>query len=147
MSSALRVLLSNSKIALLSDLGRGGQLPRPALRAIPNYPGDPSRNIREAPSTLELSRSDVPHDHPLAAVFPVLADDDLQSLADDIKTNGLQQPIVIDEAGVSIDGRNRLAAGAMAGIEPYSLTIRSADKRPKARLRRSGQGRPKTGQH
>ena len=56
--------------------------------------------------------------HPLAARFPVLPDDDLASLAEDIKTNGLLHPLVIDEKGTLIDGRMRLDACNKAGVEP-----------------------------
>jgi hypothetical protein len=56
--------------------------------------------------------------HPLAALFPMLAPDDLAALAEDIKLHGLQTPIVIDDAGLLIDGRNRLAACEIAKIEP-----------------------------
>jgi ParB-like chromosome segregation protein Spo0J len=56
--------------------------------------------------------------HPLADLFPMMEPDDLAALADDIKANGLQQPIVVDDAGVLIDGRNRLAACKRAGVEP-----------------------------
>lgn len=65
--------------------------------------------------------------HPLAALFPMLADDDLKSMAEDIKANGLRHPIVIDEAGVLVDGRNRLEACLRAGVEPDYLMIDSAD--------------------
>jgi ParB-like chromosome segregation protein Spo0J len=56
--------------------------------------------------------------HPLAAVFPMLTSDELAELADDIKANGLLHPIMIDDTGVLIDGRNRLAACEIAGVEP-----------------------------
>ncbi len=55
--------------------------------------------------------------HPVADLFPMLPDDELKDLADDIKTNGLQQPIVVS-AGVLIDGRNRLVACEMVDVEP-----------------------------
>jgi ParB-like chromosome segregation protein Spo0J len=48
--------------------------------------------------------------HPVANLFPMLPDDELQELADDIRANGLQHPIVLDKDGVLIDGRNRWAA-------------------------------------
>ncbi len=48
----------------------------------------------------------------------MLSDDDLDSLADDIKTNGLRTPIVITAAGVLVDGRNRLAACKLAKVTP-----------------------------
>jgi disulfide oxidoreductase YuzD len=47
--------------------------------------------------------------HLLAALFPMLPDDDLKALAEDVRANGLMYPVAIDEAGVLIDGRNRLA--------------------------------------
>lgn len=48
----------------------------------------------------------------------MLADDELQALADDIAANGLQQPVVVDADGGVLDGRNRLAACQRAGVEP-----------------------------
>jgi len=56
--------------------------------------------------------------HPAAAAFPMLADDDLKLLADDIAANGLLHPIVITPIGQLLDGRNRLAACTLAGVEP-----------------------------
>ena len=43
---------------------------------------------------------------------------DLQALAEDIKQNGLAHPIVSTSDGVVLDGRNRLKACEIAGIEP-----------------------------
>jgi len=56
--------------------------------------------------------------HPAAALFPMLPDDELRELAEDIKANGLIHPVVLDTDGALIDGRNRLAACRMAGVEP-----------------------------
>jgi hypothetical protein len=56
--------------------------------------------------------------HPLAALFPMMTDDELVELADDITTNGLLHPLVIDANGVLIDGRNRLRACEIARVEP-----------------------------
>lgn len=56
--------------------------------------------------------------HPIADLFPMLADDELTELADDIKQRGLLQPIVLDADGRVLDGRNRLAACAIAGVKP-----------------------------
>jgi hypothetical protein len=54
--------------------------------------------------------------HPAADLFPLLSESELRELADDIKQNGLQQPIVIWETGKQlIDGRNRLDALARIG--------------------------------
>ncbi len=51
--------------------------------------------------------------HPSAAVFPMLPPDELAELAESIKENGLQNPIVM-QRGVLIDGRNRYAACKLA---------------------------------
>ena len=59
--------------------------------------------------------------HPVAKLFPMLADNELQALASDIKANGLQQPCVM-QGGVLLDGRNRLAACKLAGVEPRFTT-------------------------
>lgn len=77
--------------------------------------------------------------HPAAALFPMMSDDELRELAADIKANGLHEPIVcyVDNAdwsaegallpdgepnfrqlGTLVDGRNRLAACDLVGVEP-----------------------------
>jgi hypothetical protein len=59
--------------------------------------------------------------HPAADELPPLPRDELQALADDIKRNGLQSPIVIwgqrftDPDAVLLDGRHRLNALEMIG--------------------------------
>lgn len=60
--------------------------------------------------------------HPAADLFPLLPEDELQKLAEDIRTNGLKEAIVFhvsDKGGepLLIDGRNRLAAMEKAGID------------------------------
>lgn len=55
--------------------------------------------------------------HPAASLFPVMEGADLEALAADIQTNGLLVPIVLHE-GLVLDGRNRLAACELAGVEP-----------------------------
>ena len=55
--------------------------------------------------------------HPAADVWPMLADDKLRELADDIKANGQIHPIVIVD-GKLVDGRNRMVACEVAGVEP-----------------------------
>lgn len=59
--------------------------------------------------------------HPAAAVYPMIRGDELTQLAADINENGLLDPLVIKyESGnpILIDGRNRLAACLMVGVEP-----------------------------
>ena len=57
--------------------------------------------------------------HPAAADFPMLDESELGDLANDIATNGLIIPIVLDATGkILIDGRNRLRACEIAGVEP-----------------------------
>ncbi len=61
--------------------------------------------------------------HPAAASWPMLADDELDQLAADIKANGLIQPIVLDADGLILDGRNRHQACLLAGVEPTFTTF------------------------
>jgi len=61
--------------------------------------------------------------HPLAASFPMLEGEELDDLVDDIRDNGLHQPIVLDKNGQLIDGRNRLKACELAGVEPIFTTV------------------------
>lgn len=56
--------------------------------------------------------------HPFSKLFPMLGDDELQALAEDIRVNGLEVAILIDTKDRIIDGRNRAAACAIAGVEP-----------------------------
>lgn len=65
--------------------------------------------------------------HPVADLFPMLADDELAELAEDIKQRGLLQPIVLDSEGRILDGRNRLAACELVGVEPRYETYGGED--------------------
>lgn len=65
--------------------------------------------------------------HPVADLFPMLADDELKDLAIDIAERGLLQPIVLDTEGRILDGRNRHAACAIAGVEPTFTTYDGDD--------------------
>jgi hypothetical protein len=67
--------------------------------------------------------------HPLAAVFPMMAEDELAELAEDIRANGQINPIMLDAAGAVVDGRNRLAACQIAGVEPQFATLKGQDPR------------------
>jgi len=55
--------------------------------------------------------------HPLCTLFPRMAGQEFQSLVDDIKANGLREPIIIHE-GMILDGGNRYRACIEAGIDP-----------------------------
>jgi hypothetical protein len=66
--------------------------------------------------------------HPVAELFPMMTDDELAALAEDIKANGLIHPIILDAEGKTlIDGRNRLAACKRAGIEPRFNRLNGQD--------------------
>jgi ParB/Sulfiredoxin domain len=56
--------------------------------------------------------------HPVADLFPMLEGEELRELAEDIKTNGLRDPIVMTSKGILADGRNRLSACKFAKVNP-----------------------------
>ena len=60
--------------------------------------------------------------HPAAELLPMLSDDELAQLADDIRVNGQRDPILVwmDADGRTwlLDGRNRREACKLAGVEP-----------------------------
>ena len=56
--------------------------------------------------------------HPLASDYPMLGADELADLAQSIKDQGQLDPITLSPDGVLLDGRNRLAACDLAGVEP-----------------------------
>lgn len=55
--------------------------------------------------------------HPVANIFPMMQPDEYQALVEDIRANGLLEPIWTHEGQV-IDGRNRWKACQEAGIAP-----------------------------
>lgn len=64
----------------------------------------------------------------VADLFPMVAQDELAELAEDIAENGLQEPIVIAQVNgewMLIDGRNRLAACRLAKINPHYRVLDS----------------------
>lgn len=65
--------------------------------------------------------------HPAADLFPMMAKEELEDLAQDIVANGLVHPIVIDEQKQVIDGRNRLAACKIANVEPRFEQLNGRD--------------------
>lgn len=62
--------------------------------------------------------------HPVADRFPLVGDLELRNLAESIRDDGQQVPIVVTAEGVLIDGRNRWRGCAMAGVEP-DIEVRS----------------------
>jgi ParB-like nuclease domain len=61
--------------------------------------------------------------HPATALFPIISDAELDELGEDIRRNGLQQPITIlrksNDDELLLDGRNRLDALERVGIKFY----------------------------
>lgn len=62
--------------------------------------------------------------HPAAELFPMMGAEALQALADDIKAHGQREPVILFDDAV-LDGRNRLLACEMAGVEPRVVTMES----------------------
>ena len=57
--------------------------------------------------------------HPAADLFPMMTPDEITALGEDIKNNGLKQPIVLiktPDGEALLDGRNRLDAMASVGL-------------------------------
>ena len=65
--------------------------------------------------------------HPVAAAFALLADADLQALADDIEARGLIHAIKTDRRGIVLDGRNRLRGCEIAGVTPRFEVVEIGD--------------------
>lgn len=74
-------------------------------------------------STREPGR--IPH-HPLAGLFPMLGEDDLRRLADDIETRGQEEPVWLLD-GKILDGRNRDAACHLIGIDAWTKEYEGKD--------------------
>lgn len=55
--------------------------------------------------------------HPYSCAFPLMTEERLGELADDIRKHGLNNPLIIFE-GKILDGRNRSAACLLAGVKP-----------------------------
>ena len=64
--------------------------------------------------------------HPVANLFPMMSGEPFTSLVDDIKKNGLQNPVVM-QGDTLIDGRNRMAACTAAGVKPHFTEYEGKD--------------------
>lgn len=65
--------------------------------------------------------------HPAADILPLLSESETNALAADIRQRGLINPIVYTVDGLLLDGRNRLRACLLAGVEPRSVVYRGDD--------------------
>lgn len=85
-----------------------------------------------SPNAKPKSWREVIRIHPAAELFPLMSADDLKATGEDIKKNGMRVPIVLwskTEYGAPVlllDGRNRLLAAELAGIEVFEVR---ADKK------------------
>ena len=58
--------------------------------------------------------------HRLASLFPPLADQELEALADDIRQHGQREPVLMYEGKV-LDGWNRVRACRLIGRKPWVM--------------------------
>jgi ParB-like chromosome segregation protein Spo0J len=65
--------------------------------------------------------------HPVADLFPLIEGDEFDQLVDSVATAGLMHPLVLDPAGVLLDGRNRLRACEKAGVAPRFVVYEGDD--------------------
>ena len=63
--------------------------------------------------------------HPVADIFPMVEGESLQSMVEDIRANGLLEPIIL-QGNVILDGRNRLKACELAGVTPRYREVDSS---------------------
>lgn len=59
--------------------------------------------------------------HSAATLFPLMDAEALQALADDIREHGQREPVILYHGAV-LDGRNRLRACELVGVEPRFVT-------------------------
>ena len=102
----------------------------PAFDAETQIDQEASSSSRESesaryPAATPIGASDVEtvEFHPLANVFPLLEGEEFDRFVEDIKRNGLREPIVKTPDNRILDGRNRYRACLKAGVEPRFETI------------------------
>jgi hypothetical protein len=64
--------------------------------------------------------------HPVADIFPMLPEQELLMLSEDIKANGLKQPIWTSDEMI-LDGRNRYRACKIARVDPAFKEFKGGD--------------------
>jgi hypothetical protein len=64
--------------------------------------------------------------HPLADLFPMMSDEEIDALGEDMLANGQRESIALFDEKI-LDGRNRYLACMRKGIEPRFINQRPAD--------------------
>jgi hypothetical protein len=87
--------------------------------------GNPNSKNQNEPRELENWQKycDEANWHDAAKLLPLLSEDKLKELADDIREHGLLNPIVLADGKV-IDGRNRILACRIAGVIPTFIELK-----------------------
>jgi ParB-like chromosome segregation protein Spo0J len=65
--------------------------------------------------------------HPVAALFPIMNDEELNDLIEDIRQNGQRENIVLDGDGQLLDGQNRQIACERLAIKPRTRIYEGGD--------------------
>lgn len=65
--------------------------------------------------------------HPVANLFPYMEGEPFQEFVEDIRVNGQREPVVLDEQGRLIDGRNRARACQQLGVDVKEMTYSGDD--------------------
>lgn len=73
--------------------------------------------------TKTTNLAEMPTLNPIAEVLPEMGAKPFADLVEDIRANGLIEPIMLDSAGLVIDGRHRLRACIAAGVRPRYTSL------------------------
>jgi ParB-like chromosome segregation protein Spo0J len=65
--------------------------------------------------------------HPFAAIFPLMSGQEYDALVEDVRQNGIREPIWLDRDGRIIDGRNRWRACLDLGLDCPANTYVGSD--------------------